>query len=241
MSTPGNLGHEFRAAGVGDSRAPCPALNTLANHGYLPRDGKNITFSALVSSLGEVYNLSYPLSTILALSGIATCGSLLTLKLESLSDLALHNAIEHDASLVHADATPGSKYAPTGVDKKLLEALLAACPHNIDGFRLEDLAGARVRREGLLPPGKKLSGIHAEIGRGEAGLTWLLMRDDVTDGGVVPKERLEQWYGEERIPDGWRKPNEVVGLVDARKASAKVGVIMAAMQKGGEGQAQTET
>jgi hypothetical protein len=30
--------HEFRAPkteGIKDSRSPCPALNTLANHGYL--------------------------------------------------------------------------------------------------------------------------------------------------------------------------------------------------------------
>lgn len=27
--------HEYRAPTKGDSRSPCPALNTLANHGYL--------------------------------------------------------------------------------------------------------------------------------------------------------------------------------------------------------------
>ena len=27
--------HEWRAPQEGDSRAPCPALNALANHGYL--------------------------------------------------------------------------------------------------------------------------------------------------------------------------------------------------------------
>ena len=34
--------YEYEAPGPNDSRSPCPALNTLANHGYLPRDGKNI-------------------------------------------------------------------------------------------------------------------------------------------------------------------------------------------------------
>jgi hypothetical protein len=43
----------------GASRSPCPALNTLANHGYLPRDGHAITFKKLVDSLTKVFGLSY--------------------------------------------------------------------------------------------------------------------------------------------------------------------------------------
>ena len=32
--------YTYQAPGPDDSRSPCPALNALANHGYLPRDGK---------------------------------------------------------------------------------------------------------------------------------------------------------------------------------------------------------
>jgi hypothetical protein len=31
--------HPYIAPGPGDTRGPCPALNTLANHGYIPRNG----------------------------------------------------------------------------------------------------------------------------------------------------------------------------------------------------------
>lgn len=34
--------YQYQPARPTDSRSPCPALNALANHGYLPRDGKNI-------------------------------------------------------------------------------------------------------------------------------------------------------------------------------------------------------
>lgn len=34
--------HRYEPSRPTDSRSPCPALNVLANHGYLPRDGKNI-------------------------------------------------------------------------------------------------------------------------------------------------------------------------------------------------------
>jgi len=45
-------GYDFRAPGPGDSRGPCPALNLLANHGYLPRNG-TVTFGEVVEATGE--------------------------------------------------------------------------------------------------------------------------------------------------------------------------------------------
>ena len=41
----------YQAPGPNDSRSPCPALNALANHGYLPRDGHNISADLLLSVL----------------------------------------------------------------------------------------------------------------------------------------------------------------------------------------------
>lgn len=43
-------GFEFQAPGPNDSRGPCPGLNLLANHGYLPRNG--------YVNLGEVVEAS---------------------------------------------------------------------------------------------------------------------------------------------------------------------------------------
>ncbi|KAJ3740778.1 Chloroperoxidase [Lentinula detonsa] len=34
--------HQWQAPSPTDSRGPCPGLNTLANHGFLPRNGSNI-------------------------------------------------------------------------------------------------------------------------------------------------------------------------------------------------------
>ncbi|KIK65092.1 hypothetical protein GYMLUDRAFT_117100, partial [Collybiopsis luxurians FD-317 M1] len=48
-----------------DARAPCPGLNTLANHGYIPRSGRNITFIPLLRAIMEVYNLSVWLALIM--------------------------------------------------------------------------------------------------------------------------------------------------------------------------------
>ena len=83
--------HDFIAPQSTDSRSPCPALNALANHGYLyanlptlhdfaklihcrPRDGKNINVFRLVGALRRVYGVSLPLATILSSGGIYLCG-----------------------------------------------------------------------------------------------------------------------------------------------------------------------
>ena len=42
-------GYDFQEPGPNDSRGPCPGLNLLANHGYLPRDGQ-VNFGQVVNA-----------------------------------------------------------------------------------------------------------------------------------------------------------------------------------------------
>lgn len=41
-----------------DGRSPCPALNTLANHGFIPRNGMNISANSLAVSAAEAFSIS---------------------------------------------------------------------------------------------------------------------------------------------------------------------------------------
>jgi hypothetical protein len=66
---PGCPGHggqwpPFEAAKEGDSRSPCPALNAMANHGILPRDGKNIRYIDLSKKIHETYNFANTVSIV---------------------------------------------------------------------------------------------------------------------------------------------------------------------------------
>lgn len=88
--------------GPGDERGPCPALNSLANHHIIPHDGKNLTVSILVPVLGEVFNLSPELATVVAQLGVATSPDASKGSFD-LPDLDKHNAFEHDASLSRLD------------------------------------------------------------------------------------------------------------------------------------------
>lgn len=160
---------------TGDVRSPCPALNTLANHGFLPRSGRNIRPHTFIHGLQAGYNISYPLAAFL------TWGSFMLLgqwNKVSLGDLARHGCVEHDGSLGHRDAPPDAEYAPSSWDAEYVQRLL---DHSADGagLRLRDIALARVKREAEYPA--PMDALHAEIARGEMGMVLALF------GRWVPK------------------------------------------------------
>ena len=50
-------------AGPGDKRSPCPMINSLANHGYLPRNGQNVLAREMKAAMDEA-GISRTLGTI---------------------------------------------------------------------------------------------------------------------------------------------------------------------------------
>ncbi|GMF13661.1 unnamed protein product [Phytophthora lilii] len=77
-------------------RSPCPAMNTLANHGYLPRDGKNITVNQALAVVMDKFNIAEDLASVMG--GLSP-------NLFDLNDLSKHNdKVEHDASLARIDS-----------------------------------------------------------------------------------------------------------------------------------------
>jgi hypothetical protein len=155
--------YAFVPPSASDARSPCPALNTLANHGYMyaspassspslssrswrSHDGRNLTLAQLVFALQAGYNVSAPLAYFLSLTGLLFCGrGWPWARTLDLTELARHDALEHDASLVHADAAPGARYAPIPVDPRLLEAFHASFPE--EGADRAGLVHYRARRE----------------------------------------------------------------------------------------------
>lgn len=83
-------------------RGPCPALNTMANYGYIPHSGRNITMDDLIYALKNGLNVGKDIAIAagtgaLALNPNASAGWF------DLDMLDKHNAIEHDASLSRGD------------------------------------------------------------------------------------------------------------------------------------------
>jgi hypothetical protein len=57
--------HAFVAPGNGDLRGPCPGLNALANHGYLPHNGVT-TLTQAVTATNTVFGMGVDLATFLS-------------------------------------------------------------------------------------------------------------------------------------------------------------------------------
>ncbi|KAI9513345.1 Cloroperoxidase [Russula earlei] len=195
--------HDYIPPSVGDSRSPCPALNALANHSYLPHNGKDISVFQLIRVLREHYHISLPLAVFLSLGGTFFCGRYFKIDLQ---DLARHNLIEHDASLTRANAYPDCRYAPVAVDRRLLQLLLGVSqnPHCITS---KDLVKVRAMRDKTLDT--PLSKLHGIIARGEVALTIQTLRG--ADGNIS-KKFIQEWFGDERLPIGWSKPTTPIGL-----------------------------
>ncbi|KAI0050209.1 Cloroperoxidase [Auriscalpium vulgare] len=209
------VSHPFVPAGERDSRSPCPALNALANHGHLPHDGRNITAMQLIRALHKVYHVSLPFAALLSLGGTVKCGTGWRLDLE---DLGKHDRIEHDASLTHDDAPEGNIYAPAAVDKELLQDLLDVS--ETDYLTFEDFVRVRVARDATLL--RPLTNLLTTVARGEVALTVEALGD--ADGRVA-KDRIRQWFGEQRLPEDWQRPRKAIGLRGTNKKVKRVAAL----------------
>ena len=114
----GGLWPKYAPPAEGDSRSPCPGLNAMANHGTLrsprpaclhmedahaiagiiPRNGKNIKFADLHKAIKDTYNVSAPFSHFLPRGAAQLLDRDLAHDTFDLSDVSVHNMIEHDAS-----------------------------------------------------------------------------------------------------------------------------------------------
>ncbi|KAF8338988.1 Chloroperoxidase [Cantharellus anzutake] len=181
-----------------DSRSPCPGLNAMANHGIIPRDGRNIPLPFLAEALEKTWNLGAPFCR-------DTCNSVRKLYKKDtldLSDLAKHNIIEHDSSLLRSDTF----FAPdqTIPDKHLIERLLEsatgpATPEHPEGQvtpkdlgKALSLRFAESRRDN---PEFSLKFLHAFFAYSNASVFYEILGGDVKTLRII----LEK----ERIPDGY--------------------------------------
>ncbi|RDW57105.1 hypothetical protein BP6252_13851 [Coleophoma cylindrospora] len=70
--------HAFVPPGAGDVRGPCPGLNVLANHGYLPHNGV-ASLLQYATAVQDVFNMQIDLGLLLANIGTAFAGNLVSL------------------------------------------------------------------------------------------------------------------------------------------------------------------
>ncbi|KAK1940071.1 Aromatic peroxygenase [Phytophthora citrophthora] len=172
------------------SRSPCPALNALANHGYIPRNGKELTPTILGDGLMKVFNIDEKLLDVIFLAIPSNF---------TLSDLKF---INHDASLVHVDEF--FQVEPFKVNETLADELFASAE---GGQKLTKQTLSRFRRLREIEcartnPRYSMSALASFVAYGEAAFV-LLGLGDCTSASISV-EHARSFLVNERIPVDFR-------------------------------------
>lgn len=205
-----------------DSRSPCPMLNTLANHGYLPHDGRNITAQDIGNAIFEATNWHADFGLLPAGAALKNLG----VSAIDLVDLNSTPGGEHPASLTRKDASSGDSNT---IDTARVAELLADSKTNF--LTIESVAKTRNRLDKSSTP--PLTASETGVAQGEAALMMLLMRDTYVSLHVsvinattlrAPKDRTGVWLLQEKFPtaQGWKPAEEIVQLADLGPISTAI-------------------
>jgi len=193
----GGLWPQFIPPKDTDSRSCCPMLNAMANHGILPRDGRNITFRDLNTKVRETFNFAPTFCFFVPHYAADMLNRNYWTDKMDLSDLSAHNCIEHDASLCREDTFHNpdqSKPAPHLI-KELLESGTGP-GGDITTSDLSRMLGKR-RAQSKASNGQYSQAMIHKVFGASNGSTLLTIC-----GGRV--KDLYPFLLEERIPDGWQ-------------------------------------
>ncbi|KAK0610944.1 Chloroperoxidase [Immersiella caudata] len=194
-------GFEWHPPVSGDVRSPCTGLNNLANHGFLPRSGKNIDIETLRVAVKAAFNYdpnTFDNAFQQAVDfNLTTTGNPNTFNLD---DLALHDAIEFDGSLSRNDIYFGDNlhFDPAiwgrtsrrlrlndyGPDKKELYVTVEAAAK---------AAAARVADAKKVNPTFNASESQQMGSPGTTALYLVTMWDE--DAGAAPKAWVRSFFG----------------------------------------------
>ncbi|TVY75661.1 putative sterigmatocystin biosynthesis peroxidase [Lachnellula suecica] len=190
----------YVAPGADDVRCPCPALNTLANHGFIPHDGKNMTLPILIAGLKNGMNVGADFATVIGSLGLMSVPDNLLATSFDLNQLDEHNfPIEHDASLSRADyyLNNGDNYSfnQTNFDQVL------AFYEGMNETSIPVAAKAkyaRVQTELARDPKITYGALQFVLSYGETALYLSVFGNPTT--GVGPVEYVKTFFEEERLP-----------------------------------------
>ncbi|CAL3970891.1 unnamed protein product [Diplocarpon coronariae] len=204
----------WTAPGPNDLRSPCPGLNSLANHGFLPHDGRGMTIPVLVKGLKDGLNVGADFSTIIGTAGILSAPNSPLADRFILEHIREHNfPIEHDASLSRADFNldNGDNWM---FNQSIFDRVLAY----YDGMRTTSISVAstakynRVKAERARDQKFTYTPQQYILSYGETALYLSTMGDPVT--GVAPVDYVKVFFEQERLPynEGWRPTAQETNL-----------------------------
>ncbi|SPO06285.1 uncharacterized protein DNG_08974 [Cephalotrichum gorgonifer] len=234
-------GHEYRREKHGDRRSPCPGLNVLANHGWLPRSGKDLTLEDIRFASEHAYNFApgfydEAVASVFAFNLSTTDNPTKTFNLDDLASVAAHDNIEFDGSLSRNDlAVSGDAlHFDPDVWRPVSENLGLGdvgkgdkgCKGPKGGVVTAEIAAkaraARVKAAMEANPSFNSSKLQTDGSPGTTALYLTTLWDDKAEG--APKTWVKAFFEEERLAyrEGFKTPEKV-------KDQAYFGAIFAAI------------
>ncbi|KAG4437127.1 hypothetical protein IFR05_007389 [Cadophora sp. M221] len=210
---------QWAPGGPTDERGPCPMLNTLANHGFLPHDGRNITKENAVFAMKTALNFDETFAEEFFAHGMKANpepnGKFFTLNM-----LNQHNVLEHDASLSRQDAFFGDvqPFNQTIFDqtKQFWTAdtlTLAMVASSMSARQLEMRS---------FNPEFVFTKTSQGVTFGEMAAPFLVFGD--IPSGTVRKDFVVSWIENEKLPSelGWVKVAVEISKEDVQDMSARI-------------------
>ncbi|KAI0886753.1 Cloroperoxidase [Annulohypoxylon maeteangense] len=202
-------GHPWIAPGKNDFRGPCPMLNTLANHGFLPHDGRNITQETTINALSSALNFNTSLATVMfQMATIANPEPNATFF--TLDQLNVHNVLEHDASLTRTDAYFGNNHI---FNETIFEETQKYWTGPVlDANMLANSKIARQVTSKAFNPNYTFTATMNDFSLGEVIAPFVAFGD--LQAAKVNRTLVEYWLRNERFPTelGWSKQTQSITL-----------------------------
>ncbi|KAK8052551.1 Cloroperoxidase [Apiospora rasikravindrae] len=212
---------DWKPSDLGDSRSPCPLLNALANHGYLPHGGRDLDRDTVLGALKEAVNIDRPLTDIFFQAALNMTVPLANATELSLHHLIQHNAIEHDASLSRPDAFFSSHQDV--FDPAIFAETRSYWPDPVISVRQAAAARlGRLQTSNRTNPAFELNKTGALASVAETAI-YLIAFGDV-EAGTVRREYVEYLFEHERLPLelGWEKSKFVLTQAHLEAMSGRV-------------------
>ncbi|CZR67661.1 related to chloroperoxidase [Phialocephala subalpina] len=200
--------YEFISPSATDRRSPCPMVNTLANHGYLSRDGLNISMSDLVTAFNLSVNLESAATQLVGAKALltSTTGNASTFNLDDLDE---HGVIEHDGSLSRADIYFGDNHSFNSTIWDSVAALFNET--QIPLATAIQARSARLAAAAAVNPTFNMSSNDVTFSAIETALYMSVFSSNSSSvGSVARRDWVHTLFVDEKLPTelGWTRPAE---------------------------------
>ncbi|PFH57098.1 hypothetical protein XA68_15505 [Ophiocordyceps unilateralis] len=134
-----------RPAQSNESRSSCPAMNSLANHNFIPHSGMNMTLSDVVTGCFEGFGASPEICGLVCIAGMINAKLRLSDSF-NLADISRPEwKIEHDSSLSRKDSSQESNVSKFDFDAWNVSLKVFGKAEVISAVQLGKAKSARIR------------------------------------------------------------------------------------------------